>query len=947
MDRVEVTTSSDERQGNYSDWADAAEKEQTIGGNESVSTSKDQPETGPNPGDNGAPKHHIPSDKSNDKQGNGDPGGEMPRNRSAPNTDRRGVEQRGRGYRYTRRGGRSWNQQRGQLSDRKYASASPGDALPYRDKKQHKTKAVNEDMADDDDDDDPPENKDGQRGHLNGKSKLTTSGDKLEESLLIPPPVSIRVSADDNDVFSIYYLCNLQFGSMLFWSVEQAYQWLKAVSVNSKEAAYAVYSAKKGTKTMSIAEQYFGDVDWSKWFHLRIPFMRQLLRAKARCCKPFTEELRNSGDSYIVVVLKDDKYWGIADGKGKNKMGSLLMELRTELDEALNADPEEDLKMINLPMNVAASSDGSRSHEMTVLLIGDSQLNGIDCKDLVPGVHLKKRIVPAIEETHQFIENEDLYDYHMVVLHLLSHDAVARCREDLLEAMQQLTDVISKRMKIPKIIISLAVYPVFSREKEYSKLADDINNVLFTQGKDWVEVSFRTNGLRLTYEECFTPDGAISKKAEHLLRNNLADTIHHHLLYRKPSHLTSKPSKTSASCEIPQMEGSTEEQNKDGAKQGEDPNKSAKVEIDEKLDPLKGKLIIVDRSHELSNYFQCDLYLYGIDFWSGEQAYQWRKAKFMGNKKAADEIYAARYANQASAIANRYFRTADMRGWQAQQIPVMQQMLRAKARCCKPFLDKLRTSGDSYIIIVMKGDNYWGIGNGKGKNIMGSLLMELRSNLDAALNAVPNEDGRMIDFGQERADRDDRDSEVAKVLVICDSQLFGIDFNNLIQDVKVSKIITPSVEEAHHFIEREDISKYDATLLHLLSKEMVCKPEEEVIQAMDDFTSVIRQRMVVPKVIISLAIYPLLSPDEEYSSKADAINKELCEQFGDCSEVTFRRNGLRLKYEDCFTPDGAISKRGEELLKNNLVDTIYHHLFGRQRYQRRHRWRMPYGEPSY
>ncbi|KAK2143621.1 hypothetical protein LSH36_825g03000 [Paralvinella palmiformis] len=117
----------------------------------------------------------------------------------------------------------------------------------------------------------------------------------------------------------------------------------------------------------------------------------------------------------------------------------------------------------------------------------------------------------------------------------------------------------------------------------------------------------------------------------------------------------------------------------------------------------------------LSNFYFCDLYVYNMYFWSTEQAYQWRKATFMGNKQAAKEIYDAEYASLATHIANKYFRGADLSKWIPHRVPVMRQLIRAKARSCKLFREELRDSGDRYIAEVVPGDQYWAIGDGKGR----------------------------------------------------------------------------------------------------------------------------------------------------------------------------------------------------------------------------------------
>ena len=60
--------------------------------------------------------------------------------------------------------------------------------------------------------------------------------------------------------------------------------------------------------------------------------MLEALRAKFRQHPDLAERLLSSGDRLLVEHTRNDTYWGDGgDGTGMNRLGHLLMQVRTEL----------------------------------------------------------------------------------------------------------------------------------------------------------------------------------------------------------------------------------------------------------------------------------------------------------------------------------------------------------------------------------------------------------------------------------------------------------------------------------------------------------------------------------------------------------------------------------------------------------------------------------------
>jgi N-glycosidase YbiA len=68
------------------------------------------------------------------------------------------------------------------------------------------------------------------------------------------------------------------------------------------------------------------------WESVKDDVMREAVRAKFTQHPELRETLLATGDATIVEHTENDRYWGDGgDGSGKNMLGRILMEIRTEL----------------------------------------------------------------------------------------------------------------------------------------------------------------------------------------------------------------------------------------------------------------------------------------------------------------------------------------------------------------------------------------------------------------------------------------------------------------------------------------------------------------------------------------------------------------------------------------------------------------------------------------
>lgn len=126
----------------------------------------------------------------------------------------------------------------------------------------------------------------------------------------------------------------------------------------------------------------------------------------------------------------------------------------------------------------------------------------------------------------------------------------------------------------------------------------------------------------------------------------------------------------------------------------------------------------------LSNLFPRPILFEGVKFSSAEAAYQYGKAK---DKKVAEWIVNAPKQHLIAMAGHGLFSWDITPGWSQKKNNRMRKVLEQKFLQHPDLLEKLIATGDKIIIEDSSTDSYWGCGkNGKGKNMLGVMLMEVR-----------------------------------------------------------------------------------------------------------------------------------------------------------------------------------------------------------------------------
>jgi len=161
----------------------------------------------------------------------------------------------------------------------------------------------------------------------------STSSDEPRESA--PSEIQFyRANEKPYGVFSNLFQRAITFEGEVFATAEHAYQAGKARKKQVRD--WILGAPTPGLVAMAAHGLYTWDIvpDWSR---IKYDRMRAVLRAKFTQHADLRDVLLSTGDARLVeagtVVNSVNCTWGEVNGKGKNMLGIMLMELRQEFRE--------------------------------------------------------------------------------------------------------------------------------------------------------------------------------------------------------------------------------------------------------------------------------------------------------------------------------------------------------------------------------------------------------------------------------------------------------------------------------------------------------------------------------------------------------------------------------------------------------------------------------------
>lgn len=152
----------------------------------------------------------------------------------------------------------------------------------------------------------------------------------------------------------------------------------------------------------------------------------------------------------------------------------------------------------------------------------------------------------------------------------------------------------------------------------------------------------------------------------------------------------------------------------------------------EKIDSFRGK------HYFLSNFYHSAVYVDNIKFPTAEHAYQYHKLPDVLRRPLIG-IYTD--LSVSPGRIKRESRSHPMReGWEQTKIPIMYFIVRSKFMQSTILRQKLLETGDAQLIESNHwGDRFWGVCEGRGLNMLGNILMFVRSEFEALIGRKEGE----------------------------------------------------------------------------------------------------------------------------------------------------------------------------------------------------------------
>lgn len=128
-----------------------------------------------------------------------------------------------------------------------------------------------------------------------------------------------------NNFLSNFYYSPVYYNGIRFSTVEHAFQAAKSNDVKTQKLFAIIPTpkeAKQFGKTITLRED---------WETVKVSIMKDLLKQKFSKSPLREMLLQTNGIELVEGNTHGDTYWGVVNGIGKNTLGKLLMEVRSEL----------------------------------------------------------------------------------------------------------------------------------------------------------------------------------------------------------------------------------------------------------------------------------------------------------------------------------------------------------------------------------------------------------------------------------------------------------------------------------------------------------------------------------------------------------------------------------------------------------------------------------------
>ena len=149
----------------------------------------------------------------------------------------------------------------------------------------------------------------------------------------------IKYFKGENEFLSNAYSIPVLYNGIWYANAESAFQAQKCASAELRHlfADLDAVTAKKLGREMQLRDD---------WDDVKDNIMKEIVLSKFQD-EDIRDRLLETGSEEIIMYTKRDAYWGVIDGEGENRLGKILMEVRSELmKDADNEVGEEDVDFL-------------------------------------------------------------------------------------------------------------------------------------------------------------------------------------------------------------------------------------------------------------------------------------------------------------------------------------------------------------------------------------------------------------------------------------------------------------------------------------------------------------------------------------------------------------------------------------------------------------------------
>ena len=140
------------------------------------------------------------------------------------------------------------------------------------------------------------------------------------------PPAKIPEFQGEYRFLSNYYPATVEFEGITYPTVEHAFQSAKTLDMNERRRIAALPTpAEAKTEGRKLTYR-------PNWDTLKFQVMEECVRYKFTHNPDLKQKLLATGDATLEEGNTwNDRIWGVYQGQGDNRLGKLLMQVRTEL----------------------------------------------------------------------------------------------------------------------------------------------------------------------------------------------------------------------------------------------------------------------------------------------------------------------------------------------------------------------------------------------------------------------------------------------------------------------------------------------------------------------------------------------------------------------------------------------------------------------------------------